>query len=74
LRYDDNQSGVNFFANVELSEIPRVVRHERVVLRNDAGHQIPILFAAKAKPIDVESIVTGILSNGHERRVQALVK
>src|SRR5690606_16843917 len=51
----------------------RVVGDKGVVLRNNAGHQIPILFAAQSQPVHMEAIVAVILSNGHERGVQAFI-
>lgn len=73
LGHDDDQAGMDLLIAVEFSEIARVVGYECVVLRNNAGHQIPILFTAQSQPVDMEAIVTVILSNGHERGVQAFI-
>lgn len=73
LRHDDDQFGMDLFIAVEFSKITRVVGDKGVVLRNNARHQVPILFAAQSQPVHMEAIVAIVLSNGHERSVQAFI-
>lgn len=58
---------------IQFPEVACVVRHEREIIRDNAGHQIPISLAAQAKPIDVKAVVAVILRHRHERGVQAFI-
>ena len=57
----------------QFPEVACVVRHEREIIRENAGHQVPISLAAKTKPVDMKAVVAVFLRHSHERGVQAFI-
>lgn len=57
----------------ELSEVGRIVGDEREVVGDNPAHEIPIGFAAKAKPDDMMALVSMVGRNFCKRRVQAFI-
>jgi hypothetical protein len=41
----------------KLAEITSIVRNERKIAIDNAGHQIPVSFAAQALPVHAEALV-----------------
>src|ERR1035441_3212301 len=64
---------MQYFFSVESGEIRSVVRNERVILPPDSIHQLPILVPAKPDEVHVFTRVSGVMRQGDERRVKALI-
>ena len=59
--------------SVESGEVRAVIRDERVILLADSGHQLPVLVPAKPNEVHVFTQVPGIMREGDQRRVKALI-
>jgi hypothetical protein len=70
---EDDQSGMDGLARIELSKIARVVRDEGEIPRDDTRHQVPVGFSAQSKPIDVPCFVAASLGDGDKGRMQTFI-
>ena len=64
---------MQFFLGVYRAEIRAIVCNERVILSTDSSHQLPILVPAKPKEVHVIARVSGVMRQGGEGRVKALI-
>lgn len=59
---------------VKRREIRPIVRDERVILSADPCHQLPVLVPSKTEKVHMLADMPGVMRQGNQRRVKALIK